>query len=256
MNKKKILLTAQTVLCVVIAVMLAAAALGIYREGLALKAADPLSWIYSREKAAAALGPVLPLLILGLVLTGAGLILGIRDENAAKPVRDTECLRELTVSRVAAVSAEMRAERTKQKKLLWGGWAVFALCMVPILLYCANGEHFPNGDLEPVFLALIGHVLPWVAIGLTALMVSTVLQEKSMRREIEAAKEQRKLEKNTGVQPESERKTEKARGSVRLLRAALLILAVALILAGVYNGSARDVFGKAVKICTESVGLG
>ena len=190
------------------------------------------------------------------MLTGAGLILGIRDENAAKPVRDTECLRELTVSRVAAVSAEMRAERTKQKKLLWGGWAVFALCMVPILLYCANGEHFPNGDLEPVFLALIGHVLPWVAIGLTALMVSTVLQEKSMRREIEAAKEQRKLEKNTGVQPESERKTEKARGSVRLLRAALLVLAVALILAGVYNGSARDVFGKAVKICTACVGLG
>ena len=32
--------------------------------------------------------------------------------------------------------------------------------------------------------------------------------------------------------------------------------AVALIVAGVFNGSARDVFGKAVKICTECVGLG
>ena len=37
---------------------------------------------------------------------------------------------------------------------------------------------------------------------------------------------------------------------------ALLVLAVALIAAGVFNGSARDVFGKAVKICTECVGLG
>ena len=57
------------------------AALGIYREGLAQKAADPLSWIYTREKAAVALYPVLPLLALGLVLTAVGLAMGIRDEN-------------------------------------------------------------------------------------------------------------------------------------------------------------------------------
>jgi hypothetical protein len=36
----------------------------------------------------------------------------------------------------------------------------------------------------------------------------------------------------------------------------LLIAAIALIAAGVFNGSARDVFGKAVKICTECIGLG
>ena len=37
---------------------------------------------------------------------------------------------------------------------------------------------------------------------------------------------------------------------------ALLILSVVLIAAGVSNGSAKDVFGKAIKICTECVGLG
>ena len=36
----------------------------------------------------------------------------------------------------------------------------------------------------------------------------------------------------------------------------LLIASIALIAAGVFNGSARDVFGKAVKICTECIGLG
>lgn len=256
MNRKKVLLTAQSILCAVLVVMLVMAALGIYREGLALKAANPLSWIYTSEKAAAALRPTLPLIALGLVLTAVGLALGIRDEKAEKGVNDTECLRDLTVARVAAASAEMNAERAKQKRLLYGGWAVFALCMVPILLYVSNGEHFPNGDLEPVFLALIGHVLPWIALGLAALMISTVLQEKSMQREIEAAKEQIKLEKNSGVQPKAERKEAKARVHVRTLRVVLLVLAVALIVAGVFNGSARDVFGKAVKICTECVGLG
>ena len=42
----------------------------------------------------------------------------------------------------------------------------------------------------------------------------------------------------------------------RLLRIALLAVAVMMIVAGTFNGSARDVFGKAVKICTECIGLG
>ena len=256
MNRKKVLLTAQSILCAVLVVMLVMAALGIYREGLALKAANPLSWIYTSEKAAAALRPALPLIVLGFVLTAVGLVLGIRDEKAERPVDDTECLRDLTVARVASASAEMRAERAKQQRLFYGGWTVFALCMVPVLLYVSNGEHFPNGDLEPVFLALIGHVLPWIALGLAALMISTVLQEKSMQREIEAAKEQIKLEKSSGVQPKAEKKEERTRVNVRTLRVVLLVLAAALIAAGVFNGSARDVFGKAVKICTECVGLG
>ena len=42
----------------------------------------------------------------------------------------------------------------------------------------------------------------------------------------------------------------------KILRTVLLLVAVALLVLGVFNGSARDVFGKAVKICTECVGLG
>ena len=87
-------------------------------------------------------------------------------------------------------------------------------------------------------------------------MASAVLQEKSMQREIEAAKEQIRLEKTTDVQPEAESSGKQACVRARMLRAVLLILACALVVAGVFNGSARDVFGKAVKICTECVGLG
>ena len=257
MNKRRLFLIVQSVLCVIIAVLLAAAAVGIYREGLVLKAADSLSWIYTREKAAAALGPVLPLLAVSLVMTAAGLFLDIRDENGRRPVKDTECLRDLTVGRAAAESAGMEAERKRQKRLFIGGWTVFGLCMIPVLLYITNGNHFPNGDLEPVFLALAGHVIPWTAMGLAALMISSVLQEKSMRQEIAAAKEQINAEKASGVRPEAKKeKKNSPAGKTRLLRTALLVLAVALIIAGVFNGSARDVFGKAVKICTECVGLG
>lgn len=256
MDKKKLFLIVQSVLCVVLIVLLASAAISIYREGVVLKAENPLNWIYSREKVGESLRPILPLLIAGLVMTVLGLVLGIRDEDAGKPVKDTECLRDLTVRRVAVPNEAMNAERARQKKLLWGGWGAFALCMVPVLLYMTNGEHFPNGNLEPVFLALIGHIVPWIAIGLAALMISTVLQENSMQREIDAAQEQIKSEKAGGVKAEAKKPVSQPDKRIRLLRLAVFALAVCLIVAGVFNGSARDVFGKAVKICTECVGLG
>ena len=255
-NKNKVYLIVQSVLCVVVCAMLAAAAIMIYRDGLALKAADPLSWIYTREKVAAAVGPVMPVLILGIVLTVVGLFMRISDANADKPAKDVELQRDLTISRVATPSSEMKAERSRQRKLNYGGWAAFALCMVPILIYITNGNHFPNGDLEPMFLALIAHTLPWTLIGLGILMISTVLQEKSMEREIVAAREQIKLEKAGGVKPETDGGKRQTADRARLLRIALLAVAVMMIVAGTFNGSARDVFGKAVKICTECIGLG
>ena len=255
-NKNKVYLIVQSVLCVVACAMLAAAAIMIYRDGLVLKAADPLSFIYTREKVAAALGPVMPVLILGIVLTVVGLFMRITDANADKPANDTELMRDLIVSRVATPSSEMKAERSRQRKLNYGGWAAFALCMVPILIYITNGNHFPNGDLEPMFLALIAHTLPWTLIGLGILMITTVLQEKSMEREILAAKEQIKLEKAGGVKPEANGRDGRQAERARFLRIALLIVAVMMIVAGTFNGSARDVFGKAVKICTECIGLG
>ena len=280
MNQKKLLLTAQSALCVLLAIMLAASAIGIFREGLLLKAADPLSPIYTREKVLAALVPVLPVMLLSLAVTAAGLLRGVRDEAGCGPVQDTEILRDLTVSRVAAPTADMLAERARQKKLFFGGWALFGLCMVPVLLYLANGDHFPAGDLESMFFSLLLHVLPWTAMGLAALMVSTLLQEQSMRRETEAARAALLKEKAAGAGPaanaepgagtkseagakpaESARpgehwKTAASRGHVQALRALLLALAVGLIAAGALNGSAMDVFGKAVNICTECIGLG
>lgn len=42
----------------------------------------------------------------------------------------------------------------------------------------------------------------------------------------------------------------------RLLWAALLCAALVLVVLGVVNGGARDVLAKAVKICSECIGLG
>lgn len=145
MKKRRTYLLLMTIVCCALAVLLAVSAILIYRDGAALRALDPKADIYSPQIVAEKLKSIAPLFILSLGLLAAGLALGIRDENAEKPVKD----------------------------------AGF------------NGSQ-------------------------------TV--EKPRRRGI--------------------------------AQAVILIVAAALIVAGIFNGSARDVLYKAISICTECVGLG
>lgn len=138
-----VFLIVHSVLWVLTALLLAGAVIGLYREGTALRSADPLAWVFTRERAAERLLPLLPLAVLCLGLTVVGLVSGIRDESPGPGPLTPEC---------------------------------------------------PAGS-------------------------------KTVPR-------------------------------VRGLRITMLALAAALIIAGVYNGSAGDVFAKAIRICTECIGLG
>ena len=139
-KKVRIFLIIQSLLCFFLAVMLIAAVMGIYRDGTALKAQDPLVSIFSREIVAQRARFIVPLLFAIFGSSVAGLILGAKDENGLGP---------------------------------------------------AKGGKVENKVFEG-----------------------------------------------------------------RTIRRVMLAAAVVLIIAGVFNGSALDVFGKAVKICTECVGLG
>jgi len=253
-TKNKILLIVQALLCVLLVIMLAVSAVGIYRSGIAEKSENPLAWVYTREKVGAALRPVLPVFLAAAAVTVACAVMNVRDENAGKPVRDIELNRDLMRARVAEPSDAMKKEQDMQKKLLYGGWGCFALCMAPVVLYMTNGEHFPNGDLEQVIGAMAAHVFPWIILGLAVLMVSTVLQGKSIQREYDAIMARIKEEKEAGIKAEP--KSEAPARNVNALRWILLALAVVFIIVGIRNGSMMAVVNKAIRICTECVGLG
>ena len=253
-TRNRILLIVQSLLCVALVVMLSASAIGIYRDGIAEKQENPLAWVYTREKVAAALKPITPAFLLAVGVTVACAVLNVRDENENKPVQDIELNRDLVRARVAEPSEAMLKEQALQKKLLYGGWGGFALCMIPVLLYMTNGGHFPNGDLEQMISALAAHVFPWIILALACLMVSTVLQEKSIRREYDAIMARIKEEKAAGIKAEP--KTETPERNVNALRWVILAVAVIFIIIGIRNGSMAAVVNKAIRICTECVGLG
>lgn len=279
MTKNKIFLWIQTALCALIAILLAVAAVRIFLDGSAYQAAGhPSEWIYTRKKVTAALMPILPLFLLSFAMTVYSLVKDIKDEEADKPVQDVERARDLVCARVAQPSEEMAKERALQKKLQLGGWIGFAVCMIPILLYITNGAHFALTDAEGLdhsIVSMIAYVVPWTVLGLACLIVTTVLQGKSMQRETEAASARMKeaAAAKAAQAASADAPAAKAPAAVKagaplyntspetarrriLIRRVLLVAAVIFVVLGVQNGSMKDVLVKAIRICTECVGLG
>ena len=119
----------------------------------------------------------------------------------------------------------------------------------------------------PLFFAGVGLMIAGLVLDVTdedekksRKDASSLMSEKSVLREIQAAQEQLKEEKTE----KAEKADSLSSASVpvcpmrkkAVLQAAVIIAALVLIIAGAFNGSARDVLYKAITICTECIGLG
>ena len=134
MARKNLFFMVQSVLCVSIAILLAAGALSLYFDGAARQArGDLFYYMFTREKAGMKLAPILPLLVFALGITAAGLVLGIRDENADKPVRDEKLLRDLGSIRDRAVHG------AADRKTFTLRTAILAAALLLIILGILNG---------------------------------------------------------------------------------------------------------------------
>ncbi len=263
MTRKKVYLMIQTVLCVLVLLLLSLAVVRIYCEGTRLReAGDYLTWVYTREKVAERFGPISPLFFCAIGFMIAGFVLGIKDDRLDKPVPDAEVMRNLYSRKVPVPTPQMSAERAKQKKLRIIGIVMAVVCAVPVVLYMANPTHFDGSSpqqVEQVFLTMLLHILPWIAIAFGCLCVTETLREKSIDREAGIAKDIMKAQsKDRGDAKDAAApllKTENHR-TVNVVRVVVFVAAVILIIHGINNGSMQDVLVKATNICTECIGLG
>ena len=135
MDKKKIFLIIQSILCAVITVLPAVFALIIYSGGLAAKAADPTAWIYSRELAGKYLLPVLPIAVITLVMALVGILLGIRDEKLDKPVKGIEMKKRATKNEAEQDGTAKGVNTATIVRLI-----VLAAAVVLIIIGIVNGS--------------------------------------------------------------------------------------------------------------------
>lgn len=294
MSRKKLYMLIQTILCILLCLLISLTVIRIYLEGIRLReTGDYLTWIYTREKVVERFGSISPLFFGAIGFMIAGLVLGMKDGRLDQPVPDAEVMRDLYSRKVMTPTAQMTAERKKQKKLRIIGSVLAVVCAVPVFLYMTDTAHFEGSSPELVsqaFHNMLLHIVPWIAIAFGCLSVTETLREKSLDREVQMAKAamkaQRQAErsalshmdetdrdgaKSDSVQSGSQMISDggdvpdheiagMAHGEnhavLNAVRIAVFAAAVILIIHGINNGSMQDVLVKATNICTECIGLG
>ena len=134
LTRKETFLIVQSLLCALVTGLLAVSALCLYFDVAAKQAeGDLFYYMYTRERVGAKLLPILPLLFCSFGMTVAGLILGIRDDQADKPVRDEKLLRNQGMIREKAV------HQVATQSELYLRVAVIALAVFLIVAGILNG---------------------------------------------------------------------------------------------------------------------
>ena len=241
------------------------ACLSIYRNG---------EGAFSRETVGAALLSVLAPTALFLLGVIGGIVINTVFPLPSKQVRGGLSPSKLRMNLIKRLPTEkctpaLVSSLIKEKRSRLFATAapilVSAVLLVPVVIYFADTSHFTvenlNGDVVSACLFL----LPFVSVAFLLFIGAAFFRKASLDRDIAL------LKAAIAAKEVPERTAEKApllsksifsifadkegliTAAVRLV---LLTASAVLIVLGVFNGGMSDVFEKAVRICTECIGLG
>ncbi len=128
------------------------------------------------------------------------------------------------------------------------------LCLasfIPAAILLSRFDRFTVDNLTPALLETVGLLLVGVTVSGVLLFVLSVLEGKSAEREIEQTKVA------LSESPRSDKKVVKSNeNKIKITRLVLVGVACALIVIGLTQDGFYDVLQKAIRICTECIGLG
>ena len=224
--------------------------------------------IFTRANVTQKLLPCFITLGVWIVAVIAGFVLSVLFPSKERKKRgsDPEKIYRKLLTRIPADGNEdFKKDLEKVKKaervrfFVW--CAVGAVCVVAgviILIYAFNPKHFTaEVDFNTDVLNMAKWILPCTVISFLSCIAAAVVERETAKRSLVIVKKlvasgaapKQVLEMDAAAQ---KRETYTVLG----IRIGVAVLAVALIIWGVFNGGARDVFIKAINICTECIGLG
>lgn len=252
-------------LCYGILLILLIAAVGVASILLCLEIYKSGNRPFSRESIAAAFSRIDVLVYLTLGAVVGGIVLSIvlpLERVRPKATRDEY----VTLRRLRQKVGSAVPRREKHLRLVFRiGTTILAVLLgvYPLFILC-DTSRYGLEDLNGDVIAGALPVLLWAGITALLALVCSLLCTASVRREITLCKTAIAEGRTTPDVETPENKLEAARRalkenertSVLVLRCVILIAAVVLIVLGVLNGGIDDVLGKAIRICTECIGLG
>lgn len=215
---------------------------------------------YTRASIGAKLQDMMILICAVAVITAGGFILNLIvpvERKKSKAVRDELVAMQKLAAKAGAPTQEEKAAIDKQQRLRWlypvltAG--IFGGLIGRPAFYLLDKANFPAVDPTAEIMAASLIVLPPALIGLALCFICSLLVSKCIQRETDVYKQI--IAGGNRITPAPVPDTDKPL-LLKTVRFVILATALVFIVLGIFNGSATDVLTKAVKICTECIGLG
>ena len=215
---------------------------------------------YTRAAIGAKLVDMAPLLILNLIAIIGGIALTITlplPRAKTKAVRDEMVTMQKLAAKAGTPSEPQKQYIEREQRMRWYSRVLtagfFGGLMAKPAFYLLDKSHFPAADPTAEIMAAAIIALPPVIIGLLGCFICSLLTKRSILKETEIYKQI--IASGNKVTPAPASDTSKP-VLLKTVRFAVLMVALVFIVVGIFNGSANDVLTKAIKICTECIGLG
>ncbi len=155
--------------------------------------------------------------------------------------------------RLAAGNETVKIKREREfRKLMRFICAILCLAsFIPAALLLTWFDHFTVDNLTPALLETVQLLLVGVIISGVLLFVLSNIERKSAVREIEQSKIA-----ISSAEKSDEKAVKDNRNKIKIARLVLVGVACALIVIGLMQDGFYDVLQKAIRICTECIGLG
>jgi len=242
-----------TVYTVVIALAICALCADIYREAYRPEMLNErgmrMGPVYTPENTGKAVRNVLVLSAAYPALAVGAMLTGNRKKDNPRAENEPEYMLLRLKKQWEILPEDAVREENTRRRLGYARKTVALICVAGSAVYLLNKNNFASWDLEPVMDSMVRHVLPWIIAAFIGTGIVSELERRSALRELTVL---RKTPKEAGKQAEAEK-----RGfPVNAVRWVIFVIAVIFIILGAVNGDPRSVMTKAIRICTECIGLG
>lgn len=206
----------------------------------------------------------------------AGIIVGLvlwevfpvkaKQRKICPDLQYARLMKKFPLSAPEGMEGDYAAVRRTQKiifALKVAAWSLFGIACVYGIVYLCIPANFPKVEPTDEVIEMVKHVFPCIFAGLLVICGAAVYEKYAVKNMLPLTQ---KLTR--GAKPEPKALTgvpaviEKIKTALENkwvvlgVRIAIAVIAVAFIIWGCLNGSARSVFIKAINICTECIGLG
>ncbi|MBQ3015424.1 MAG: hypothetical protein IJD79_01440 [Clostridia bacterium] len=150
---------------------------------------------------------------------------------------------------------KINREKKYRKKMSLGLASIITALGIASILF-ATLIDYSVSDINGYVIKVSVFAFSLAFIGGGLIYAYDILSKKSYKREIDALKSLLVIANSDVPAPEMPETKDRKPALVNLARVSIITVAVAFIVLGIFNGGMSDVLGKAVRICTECIGLG